>query len=174
MIKRGTRSGKSALLLLCALVFIFSMVPVTGRAQDAEKELNLEKIADDWKFRNGIQFIQLKKYDLAMQELQEYLEIYTDGIHRNEAYTHMAGIYFQGYNYQKAIEVYKSLYEEFGNTEEGIGAYYKTGICYQKMGYDSMAVMVFREIINEHPDSRYAYKSQIQMDLLSILKDGQG
>jgi TolA-binding protein len=133
-----------------------------------EKQPSLEQAADDSKFNNGINFMSLKRYDKALEEFIEYLEIYYDGSHRSEVYARIAGIYFDRQNYLKAISFYKGLYEEFSNTEDGIGGYYNMGICYVKMGYNDTAMDVFNYILQEYPASSYAAKAQVQMDLLKI------
>ncbi len=162
---------KRFLVVLSALC-LFMSVTVSAQEQDDDKqELNLEKISDDMKYKNGVGFIKLKRYEKALQELHEYLEIYYDGIHRDEAYRNIAEIYFKRFEYQKAIQVYRSLYEEFSNSEAGVEAYYRIGICYRKMGFDEKAQDVFRTILTDHPDSGHAARARVQLDLLSILKD---
>ncbi len=137
----------------------------------AEDVLDLDKIADDRKFQNGVQFLSLENEERALNEFKEYLEIYINGTHRHEAYLQIAGIYFKSFEYQKAVRVYTSLYEEFSNSEFGVEAYYMTGICYRKMGFDLMAADIFKKIQENHPGSAFAYKSRVQMDILKILSE---
>jgi TolA-binding protein len=146
-------------------------VAIAQEKQDKVEEPNLAKIADDLKFQNGLLFIRLKLQDKAIEELQEYLEIYNDGIHRHEAFRELAEIYYQRFDFQKAVDVLKGLHEEFSNTEEGVEAYFRMGICYKKMGYDANAQRVFNQIIQDHPESGYAYQAQKQLDLLKILAE---
>ena len=138
--------------------------------ENIEKQLSLEQVADDQKFSNGMNFLYLKRYDKALEEFLEYLEIYYNGNHRNEAYAKIAGIYFDRQYYLKAINYYKGLYEEFSDTEEGLGGYYNIGICYVKMGYDKQALEIFSRILREHPSSSQAAKAQIQIELLEVFK----
>jgi TolA-binding protein len=162
-----------ALKLFILLMIILQ--PAFLSAQDKKdekakpKEPNLARIADDLKYQNGAQFLALKQHDRAIEVLQEYLEIYSDGIHRHEAYRGLAEIYFSRFNYTRAIEFYKGLYEEYSNTEDGVAAYYWIGICYEKMGYDSSAINVFKQIVTDYPQSTYAQQARMQMDMLKIL-----
>ncbi|NLV66075.1 MAG: tetratricopeptide repeat protein, partial [Spirochaetes bacterium] len=130
--------------------------------------INLKQVADDLKFRKGAEFYRLERYDLALNELYEYLEIYYDGTHRGEAYRKIADIHIKQYNYQKAVEVYRRLYEEFSSTDEGVDGFFQMGICYLKMGYDSKAEAIFRSIIQEHPGTTGAANAEIQLELLKI------
>ncbi len=154
------------------LVFIIIMIVSAGaqqiRAEDASGAVNMKKVADDMKFSNAIEFFKLERYDRALAEFHEYLEIYYDGIHRSESYRKIAEIYIRKYNYQKAIEAYSSLYQEFSGTDEGIDAYFQAGVCYKKMGFDSKAEAIFRYIIENHQGTTAAYNSEIQLDLLKM------
>ncbi len=132
---------------------------------------NLKKVADDMKFQNGMEFYKLEKYDRALNEFNEYIEIYFDGIHRNEALKKIAEIHIRMFEYTRAIEAYRTLYQEFSSTEEGIDAYFQIGICYKKMGFDSKAEAIFKYIVDEHPGTSAAYNSEIQLDLLKISSD---
>jgi len=151
------------LLILCFTVI--------SSAEEKNGLANLKKVADDMKFQNGLEFYKLEKFDRALSEFNEYIEIYFDGIHRNEALKKIAEINIRFFNYQKAIDAYRILYQEFSSTEEGIDAYFQIGICYKKMGFDSKAEAIFKYIVDEHPGSSAAYNSEIQLDLLKILID---
>jgi TolA-binding protein len=154
-------------VILFYILYVVAPLP----AQEKEAPLNLAKIADDFKFRNGIAFIKLGRYDRAVEELQEYLEIYSHGIHRHEAFKNIAEIYFSQFQYQKAQQVYHLLYEEFSDTDEGTEAYYMIGVCYQKMGQDEKAGSIFKDIMKKHAGSGYAYQAAVQVDLLNIINE---
>ena len=157
---------KSFIVILC--IFVFSCL---AGAQERGKELNLQKIADDLKFQNGMTFIRLEKFDKALQELQEYLEIFSRGIHRNEAYMNIGDIYFCRLEYHKAQRVYRSLYEEYSDRDDGVEAYYKVGLCYKKMGYRGRASEIFNEIVREHGGSSFASQASLQVELIDILSE---
>ncbi|MBP7602941.1 MAG: tetratricopeptide repeat protein [Spirochaetes bacterium] len=142
-------------------------------AQEAPKEpsgKSLGAIADDIKFENALQFYAMGDYRKALQMFNEYLEVYLTGAHRAEALRHVAAIHFNSFEYEKSIRAYMAIHEEAGTAEEGIEAYYKTGICYQKMGYEVKAQGVFQSIIEQYPYSSYAYLSRIQIHLLKIIE----
>lgn len=148
------------------------LLPSYAMPVDNETEQNiLRKINENKKFENAVHFIKLQEYDRALEEFKEYLEIYNNGIHRYDSYINIAEIYFNRFNYIRSIDAYKSLYEEFSGTEEGVEAYFKMSICYLKMGYHDKARDIFNSIIEEHPDSNYASLSRVNLDLLDILDD---
>ncbi len=155
---------------MTVLILVFSFV-INSAAEENPEHANLKKVADDMKFQNGMGFYKLEKFDRALNEFNEYIEIYYDGIHRNEVLKKIAEIHIRNFDYQKAIEAYRILYQEYSSTDEGIDAYFQIGICYKKMGFDSKAEAIFKYIIDEHPGTTAAYNSEIQLDLLKISAD---
>lgn len=153
-----------------SLLSVILLVSIPLAAQNKNKGLNLDRIADDLKYRNGYRFIELGRYDKALEELNEYLEIFLYGTHRDEAYSNIAGIYFTRLDYQKAAGTYRQLFEEFSNSDSGIEGYYNMGVCYQKMGYNRKAAEVFQDIVRNYPESTMTGKAKIQIDLLKILE----
>lgn len=153
--------------LITILLLVFSLVVISA-AEEVNGSADLKKVADDMKFQNGMGFYKLEKFDRALMEFNEYIEIYFDGIHRNEALKKIAEIHIRNFDYQKAIEAYRTLYQEYSSTDEGIDAYFQIGICYKKMGFDSKAEAIFKYIVEEHPGTTAAYNSEIQLDLLKI------
>lgn len=158
-------------LFILSLLLLLVYVPAGFSAEEVQETPNLDKIADDMKYLNGVGFIKLGKVDKAIEELNEYLEIYHDGIHRGEALMNIGNIYFRNFQYQKAQKIYRRLYEEYSDSDEGVSGYYKVAICYSKMGYDKQAMEVFRQIIKEHAASSYAAQAMLQLDLLDIVNE---
>jgi len=157
---------KITAMLVLVLSFLVSL-----SAEENSGLSNLKRVADDMKFQNGMEFYKLEKFDRALNEFNEYIEIYFDGVHRNEALKKIAEIHIKFFDYQKAIESYRTLYQEFSSTDEGIDAYFQIGICYKKMGFDAKAEEIFKYIVEEHPNTSAAYNAGIQLDLLKITID---
>jgi TolA-binding protein len=149
-------------------VILLVSIPLMG--QDKKEGLNLDRIADDLKYRNGYRFIELGRYSKALEELNEYLEIFIYGTHRDEAYNNIARIHFIRLDYQKAAGIYRDLFEEYSNSDSGIEGYYNMGVCYQKMGYNQRAAEIFQDIVRNYPESTMTGKAKIQVDLLKILE----
>jgi len=163
-------------VLLC-FISIFSETMLFSQATEekpAEEKQKIEPgtLSDNTYFENANYLYKIKEYDKALTLLSEYLEIYMYGLHRKEAYKDIASIYFEQFNYIKSIKIYNSLYEEYSNSEEGIEACFLAGICYQKMGYLEKAKQTFKLIIEDHPESNFAYQAKIKLDLLEILERG--
>ena len=162
----------SCILKLLLIVIIFYQYLSLSIAEQVNTNIELKRFSDNIKYSNAVLLNNLNQTDKALEEFQEYLEIFIHGIHRKEAYNHIARIFFDQYNFLKAAEIYRSLYAEFSNTDEGVEAYYTMGICYKKMDYSQKAHTIFKSILRDHSNTEYAYLSKIQIDLLEILNEG--
>ncbi|MBN2401273.1 MAG: tetratricopeptide repeat protein [Spirochaetes bacterium] len=169
------KTCKIGIILVCLLFIapaanIFSQEQIQQQPQQKEESIDLGRFSDNTHHENANQFYKLKKFDIALELFTEYLEIYLNGLHRKYAYKKIALIYFEQFNYIKSIKSFKSLYEEYSNSEEGIEAFFMTGICYQKMGFYNNAKQVFKTLMEEHPESNFAYQAKIKLDLIEILE----
>lgn len=171
-----THGKLNCVVVLTLLLLVITAATLSGQQnsqiQDQTQEEDLSKIADDLKYENGMHFYDMKLYDKSLRELNEYLEIYINGLHRKEALWTIGTIYFKKFDYPRAVKSYKSLYEEFSTSEEGVKAYYHTGICYLKMGFSEKAEKVFSTIMEDHPDSPYSSQARTQITLIRIMEKG--
>ncbi len=158
---------KTLTIAFTAVMYVAVCSPVLS--QENGEEINLAAIADNLKFENAKHFYDMKLYDKSLREMNEYLEIYTNGVHRKAAFMTIGSIHFKRFDYPRAVKAYSSLYEEFSNSDEGIQGYFNVAICYQKMGSDKKAREILKEIIEDHPDSRESAMARTQMDLLDII-----
>jgi TolA-binding protein len=156
---------KKTILLFTLCILIQAALLAADEKNDGQ---NLDVLADNLKFQNGVEFMKLKIYDKALETFNEYLEIYYNGNHRHEAFKNIAEIYSSRLDYLKAIANYRSLYEEFSTTESGVEAYFNIGICYYKMGYEKKAAGIFNDILENHSSSAYARQAKLQLDILNI------
>jgi TolA-binding protein len=159
---------KSKLIIIFSALLVF-LIPISLSSQTETSELSSIQIADNMKYQNGIEFMKINDYTRALNEFNEYLEIFIHGIHRSSVYRKLAEIHISRFDYQKAINAYNGIYQEYSYSDEGIKAYFDAGICYKKMGYDRKAGEIFRFIISEHPGTSAAYNSEIQLDLIKII-----
>jgi len=153
------------------LITIFTVIffLITSAASGETGALDSARIADSMKYQNGVEFMKINDYNRALNEFNEYLEIYINGIYRAGAYRNIAEIHMSRFDFQRAIRAYMGIYQEYSYTDEGINAYFQAGVCYKKMGYDKKAGDIFRHIAEEHPGTSAAYNAGIQLELIKII-----
>ena len=166
--KINTLLLSTLILLYGADLFAQNQTQVQQPAK--QEKTDLGTFSDNTHYENANQFYKLKQFSIANALFNEYLEIYPNGLHRKDAFKSIALMHFEKFEYLKSIKVFNSLYEEFSNSEEGIEAYFMTGICYQKMGFMDNAKQIFNSLIEEHPESNYAQQARTKLDLIDILE----
>jgi TolA-binding protein len=152
------------ILMLC--IFSFSLIA----QEPAQPESDPKKDSDNFRFENALQLYNLKRYDKALPLFGEYIEVFTEGAHRKEAFRYIGDIYLSRFDYPHALKYYSLLYEEFSSDEEGIGGYFQMGICYSRMGNGDKAIAIYKNLIDQYPASRYAQKAKAQLDLEELIK----
>ena len=154
-------------IALYCIILISSIAPLA--AQNMAEEPDLSRIADDLKYENARHFYDMKLYDQSLRDMNEYLEVFSRGFHRKEAYMTIADIHFKRYEYRKAARAYTRLYEEFNTSDEGLQAFFNAAICHEKMGNEKKAGEIYTQILEDHPDSQQATMAQTQMEILGII-----
>lgn len=157
-------------IIFYILISLLSTASQVYSQENSSLPMDHDRIADDMKFNNGRQFLALRRPLKAREELEEYLEIFHNGNHRAAAYLILGEIAYNNFRYQKALGIYRSLYEEFSNTEKGAEALFKTGLCYRKMGYGGEALKTFKLLVSDHPASIFTPQARMHIDLIKILE----
>lgn len=150
-------------LIFCSIILISTSVIF------AQDKTAAERFTDNVRFENAEKLYEIKQFDRALQLYGEYIEIFPDGMHRNEVLNRIAEIYFSRYDYQKAIKYYNILREENNNTDTGLTAYYKIGLCMLKMGKNDQANQIFKDIVMNNPSSPVAVKAKLQLDINKMI-----
>ena len=161
--------GTTRIIIILFIIALMGLPAMVRAADDTNG--SLDALADDLKFQNGVAFLKIKKYDKALETFNEYLEIYNNGTHRNEAYRHIAEIYFNRMEYLKAVDIYRALYGEYSSTESGVEAYFNMGLCYIKMGNEKKAAEIFNDIVENHAESAYRQQAELQLSMIDILQE---
>jgi TolA-binding protein len=156
-------------ILTVNLIVLVAISASPLAAQDTTGEPDLARIADDLKFENARHFYDMKLYDQSLRDMNEYLEIFAQGAHRKEAYMTIASIHFSRFDYRKAVKAYTNLYGEYSTSDEGIQAYFNAAVCYEKMGNEKKAREIYKNIIDDHPDSQQLSMARTQLELQGIL-----
>jgi len=80
----------------------------------------------------------------------------------------IANIYFQNGQYQKAIEEYNALLDQFLNSINKDLIYFNIGKSYMQENQDDMAILYFTKILVDFPKSIYYEEAR---KLIRILRD---
>ncbi|MDA3900542.1 MAG: tetratricopeptide repeat protein [Spirochaetes bacterium] len=150
---------------IAGCLFCLASVPALGNSEE------LERIADDARFSNAYYLVTIDRKDKAITLLSEYIEVYINGAHRKKALLTIADIYFERFDYLRATNFYMMLFEEYPNSEEGVEAYYRTGLSYVKMGDRKRASEIFGDIVDNYAQFAAADKARLEHSITVLLSE---
>jgi len=112
-----------------------------------------------------------KQYSSALSVLRDFIEVYPDSAYLVKALEKMALIYEKSQRYEKALASYKKLYQETGVTSGGLKYYFSQARLLSNMGEIDEAEKIYHDIIRISPDSPYAGKARINLQLSGVFQE---
>jgi len=154
-------------LFILAILVSFSF-QIHANNLSAEK-LRQEKIY----LQLGESLYAEKQYSSALSVLRDFIEVYPDSAYLVKALEKMALIYEKSQKYKEALAAYKKLYQETGVTSGGLKYYLNQARLLSNMGEINEAEKIYHDIIKISPDSPYAGKARINLQLSDVFNDKQ-
>ncbi|MFO7839564.1 MAG: tol-pal system protein YbgF [Desulfosalsimonadaceae bacterium] len=107
-----------------------------------------------------------QNYETARDAFEKYLETYPDSDKADNARFWIGEIYFNEKWYEKAIVEYEEVIKQYPKGNKVRAAYLKQGIAFEKLGETGNAKLIFKDLIQKHPDSSEAEIAQKKLDKL--------
>jgi len=146
------------------IMFFTPLSLISGISANSTLSLNQQKRT----LSLGISLYEERRYEQALRVLDDFLDIYPESPYLTGALEAMALIYEKTQRYIEALQIYRRLYQEAGMTTQGIKYYYSQGRLLYEMGEIQDADKIFAEIVRLNPDSPYAKKAKIQLQLNEV------
>ena len=106
------------------------------------------------------------KYDIALQEFNEYLKYFGTLEFAPNAQYYIAEIYYRKADYDHALVAFDAVLEKFPNNQRTADARYMKAMCLVKLGRNDSAAREFRDIYmlysSDHPDIAAKAKAQLR------------
>lgn len=104
-------------------------------------ELKFKSAIDYWQKDNNI--------DAAIQEFEEYLELYPKGERILVVYTNLGRLYLVQRQYHKAIVLYTECYSRYPDHREGMAAKLQSCRLYHLIGENRQSIDCYKVMIQE-------------------------
>jgi tol-pal system protein YbgF len=108
------------------------------------------------------------KYDLALQEYQDYLKYYKDMDYAPNAQYNIGIIYFTQNNLDAALEAFDAVLEKYPDNAKTPDALLMKGKTLVKMGRPTQGAAEFRELIKRYKNSDQAAQATEQLKALGL------
>src|ERR1700693_4834142 len=108
------------------------------------------------------------KYDLAMQEFNDYLKYYAKTQFAPNAQYYIGMIYLNKQDYANALQAFDAVLEQYSDNAKTADAHYEKGMSLLGLGKNDAAAREFREVYNRYPDAESAAKAKARLKDLGL------
>jgi tol-pal system protein YbgF len=114
-------------------------------------------------YSNGLRDINGKHYELATQEFQDYLRYYGTTDLASNAQFYLGEIAFMQSDYQRALEAYNKVIDDYPKSFKTASARMRKGFCLAELGQKSAAVRELRAVVRLYPGTDEAKRSAAKL-----------
>ncbi|HLK21624.1 MAG TPA: tol-pal system protein YbgF [Bryobacteraceae bacterium] len=112
------------------------------------------------------------KYDLALQEFNDYLKYFPKTDFAPNAQFYLGDIYYRKGDYENAVPAFDALLEQYSENAKTADAHYMKGMSLRKMERRDAAAKEFREVVSKYPDSEVAANAREQLKMMGLSAGG--
>jgi len=140
-------------------------------AQQAQQQQQQQAMAQapppDVLYNNALRDYNGGKNDLASQEFNDYVKFYPNTDLAGNAYFYLADIQFRAGNYQKAVENYDLVLQNFPSGNKAAAAQLKKGYALLELGKQDDGVQELRHVIQRYPRTQEATQARERLKKVS-------
>lgn len=118
-------------------------------------------------YNNALRDYNGGKNDLASQEFNDYVKFYPNTDLAGNAYFYLADIQFRAGNYQKAVENYDLVLQNFPSGNKAAAAQLKKGYALLELGKQDDGVQELRHVIQRYPRTQEATQARERLKKVS-------
>ena len=114
-------------------------------------------------YSNGLRDINGKHYELANQEFQDYLRYYGSTDLASNAQFYLGEIAFMQGDYQRALDAYNKVIDEYPRSFKTVSARMRKGFCLAELGQKAAAIRELRAVVRLYPGTDEAKRSAAKL-----------
>src|SRR5438874_7390267 len=125
-------------------------------AQQSQQQQQAQAPPPDVLYNNALRDYNAAKYDLASQELTDYIKYYPNTDLAGNSHFYLADIEFREGKYQQAVKDYDQVLQNFPDGNKAAAAELKKGFVLIKLGQKDDGVSTLGHVIQRYPRSNEA------------------
>jgi tol-pal system protein YbgF len=119
-------------------------------------------------YANALRDKQSGNLDLALEQLTEYLKEFGSTEAAPNAQYQIGEIYFEKKDYGPAVKAFDLVLEKYGENAKTRDAMLMKGLSLVRLGHRPEAAVVFRDLIDQFPNTEQAAKAKAQLAALNL------
>ena len=108
------------------------------------------------------------KYDLAMQEFNDYLKYFSNTALAPNVQYYIGDVYYKKQDYANAVQAFDAVLEHFGENNKTPDAQYMKGMSLLGLGKNDAAAREFRDAYMHYPDTQIAAQAKARLKELGL------
>ena len=108
------------------------------------------------------------KYDLAMQEFNDYLKYFSNTQFASNVQFYIGDIYYKRQDYTNALQAFDNVLERFPDGNKTPDAHYMKGMALMQLDRRDSAAREFRDVYTSYPDTDLAAKAKARLKELGL------
>jgi tol-pal system protein YbgF len=145
-----------------------SGAPLAGAAGSAAATPAAGLPSADLLYSNGLRDLNGKKYDLAVQEFQDYLKYYADSDLASNAQFYLGEIAFAQSQYQEAVDNYSKVIEDYPKSFKLAPSRLKKGLALVALGQKTSGVRELRSVVRLYPGTDEDRRARAKLRELGV------
>jgi tol-pal system protein YbgF len=119
-------------------------------------------------YSNGFRDYVGGKYDLAMQEFNDYLKYFPNTTFASNAQYYIGDIHYKRQDYSNAQQSFDAVLERYADGNKTPDALYMKGASLVQLGKNDAAAAEFRDVIRRFPDTDIAAKAKARLKEMGL------
>lgn len=119
-------------------------------------------------YTNAVRDHDTGKYDLSLQEFNDYLKYFSNTQFASNAQFYIGDIYYRKQDFPNALQAFDNVLERFPDGNKTPDAHYMKGVVLMQMGRNDSAAREFRDVYNSYPDTDLAAKAKARLKELGL------
>jgi tol-pal system protein YbgF len=124
--------------------------------------------SSDLLYSNGLRDWTGKKYELAMQEFNDYLKYYPTTDLASNAQFYVGEIYYAQEEYDQAVDAYSKVLENYPKSPKLPPAHLKKGLALVAMGQKTSGIRELRNVVRLYPGTEEERRARAKLKELGI------
>ncbi len=125
-------------------------------------------LSADTLYSNGYRDYSTAKYDLALQEFNDYLKYFSTTLFAANAQYYIGDISYKKNDFPAALRAFDAVLERFPDGNKTPDAHYMKALSLLKLDRNDAAATEFRDIVKRYPDTDLAAKARARLKEMGL------
>jgi tol-pal system protein YbgF len=125
-------------------------------------------LSADTLYSNGYRDYSTGKYELALQEFNDYIKFFPTTLFAGNAQYYIGDLKYKANDFPAALQAFDAVLERYPDGNKTPDSHYMKALCFLKLNKNDAAAAEFRDIIKRYPDTDLAQKARARLKEMGL------